>query len=283
MVADEGARRMPARWNLAANLASLARRSFGPAAAMHVLARIRGSKLGLRTHLVLFGLAIVVPVQIYSAVLLHRYSQSEREQSEQRVLQIARALNADIDREISAIITTLETLATADALALKDFKSFHLQAKEALKSRPWNVLVIDASAPPARQYAAAAGHAAAGQRGSRARPGAHRAGDRPALRHRPLHGHRGQALDLLRQRSRATAQGHRVCAGHVAGAGAAGRDPEGGEPAAGLVRGGVGPEEHQHGAHAHGRAVPGPAGAGSLAQPLRRQPRGRHHDRRFGG
>jgi PAS domain S-box-containing protein len=145
MVADEGARRMPARWNLAANLASLARRSFGPAAAMHVLARIRGSKLGLRTHLVLFGLAIVVPVQIYSAVLLHRYSQSEREQSEQRVLQIARALNADIDREISAIITTLETLATADALALKDFKSFHLQAKEALKSRPWNVLVIDAT------------------------------------------------------------------------------------------------------------------------------------------
>ena len=81
MVADEGARRMPARWNLAANLASLARRSFGPAAAMHVLARIRGSKLGLRTHLVLFGLAIVVPVQIYSAVLLHRYSQSERETS----------------------------------------------------------------------------------------------------------------------------------------------------------------------------------------------------------
>jgi PAS domain S-box-containing protein len=147
MVADEGARRMPARWNLAPNLTSLAglaSRSFGPAAAMHVLARLRGSKLGLRTHLVLFGLAIVVPVQIYSAVLLHRYSQSEREQSEQRVLQIVRALNADIDREIWAIITTLETLATSDALALKDFKSFHLQAKEALKSRPWNVLVIDA-------------------------------------------------------------------------------------------------------------------------------------------
>jgi hypothetical protein len=117
MVADEGARRMPARWNLAANLAGLAR----PAAALDVLARLRGSKLGLRTHLVLFGLAIVVPVQIYSAVLLHRYSQSEREQSEQRVLQIVRALNADIDREIWAIITTLETLATSDALALNDF------------------------------------------------------------------------------------------------------------------------------------------------------------------
>src|SRR5262245_43862513 len=146
MGADEGARRMPARWNLAASLirlAGFARRSFGPATAMHVLARLRGSKLGLRTHLVLFGLAIVVPVQIYSAVLLHRYSQAERLQNEQRVLQIARSLNADIDREIWAIVTTLETLATADALAVKDFRSFHLQAKEALKSRPWNVLVVD--------------------------------------------------------------------------------------------------------------------------------------------
>ena len=144
-MAEKGSTGMRASWNLGARLASLAGRGLGPAAAMNVLARLRGSKLGLRTHLLIFGLAIVVPVQIYSAFLLHRYSQSEREQNEQRALQIARALSADIDREVTAIITTLETLATADALAVKDFKSFHLQAKEALRSRPWNVLVIDAN------------------------------------------------------------------------------------------------------------------------------------------
>ena len=43
---------------------------------MEVLAALRGSKLGLRTHLVIFGLAIVVPVLLYSAFLLHRYTQS---------------------------------------------------------------------------------------------------------------------------------------------------------------------------------------------------------------
>ena len=112
---------------------------------MNVLARLRGSKLGLRTHLIIFGLAIVVPVLLYSAFLLHRFSQSERASNEQRALQIAQALSADIDREITAIITTLETLATSDALTVKDFKSFHLQAEEALKSRPWKVLVIDSN------------------------------------------------------------------------------------------------------------------------------------------
>src|SRR5262245_28667654 len=143
MVADKGWTGMPASWNFASRLASLARRGLGPAAALNVLARLRGSKLGLRTHLVLFALAIVVPVQIYSAFLLHRYAQAERAQNEQRVLQIARALSADIDREVRAIITTLEALATSNALAARDFKGFHQQAKEALKSRPWNVLVID--------------------------------------------------------------------------------------------------------------------------------------------
>ena len=55
---------------------------------------------------------------------------------------IARALSADIDREITAIITTLEALATSPALATRDFMAFHVQALEALRSRPsWNVVL----------------------------------------------------------------------------------------------------------------------------------------------
>jgi len=110
---------------------------------MEALAAWRGSQLGLRTHLVVFGLAIVVPVLLYSAFVLQRYTQSERASNERRALGIARALSADIDREITAIITTLETLATATALSIRDFETFHEQAKEALKSRPWNVVLID--------------------------------------------------------------------------------------------------------------------------------------------
>ena len=117
----------------------------GLPAAIEGLARLRGSKLGLRAHLLIFGLAIVVPVLAYSAFLLHRYTHSVRAADERRALQIARALNADVDREITAIITTLETLATSDALAARDFRSFYAQAKEALRSRPWNVVLLDAN------------------------------------------------------------------------------------------------------------------------------------------
>ena len=145
MVADEGARRMPGTLELGGKSCRPRKTQFRACRGHERAGPLAWLQAWAAHALVLFGLAIVVPVQIYSAFLLHRYSQSERAQNEQRVLQVARALNADIDREIWAIITTLETLATSDALALKDFKSFHLQAKEALRSRPWNVLVIDPS------------------------------------------------------------------------------------------------------------------------------------------
>jgi len=117
-----------------------------PAAAINALAHVRATKLSLRTHLVVFGLAIVVPALLYSAFILERYTRSVHASDERRALQIARALSADVDREISAIITTLETLATSDAIATGDFKSFHLQAQEALRSRPtWHVVLVDAN------------------------------------------------------------------------------------------------------------------------------------------
>jgi PAS domain S-box-containing protein len=119
------------------------KRGLGPQRAMEWLAGLRGSKPGLRTHLVIFGLAIVVPVFLFIGFLLHRYTQSERLANERRALEVARALSADIDREITAITTTLETLATADALAVGDFATFYAGAKQALKSRPWNVVLID--------------------------------------------------------------------------------------------------------------------------------------------
>jgi PAS domain S-box-containing protein len=104
----------------------------------------RTIRLGLRTHLVVFGFAIVVPVLLYSAFVVHRYSESERVSSERRALEIARGLSGDIDREFVSVVTTLETLATSDTLARKAFDQFRAQAIGALKSRPWNVALVDA-------------------------------------------------------------------------------------------------------------------------------------------
>ena len=50
---------MPGGWNLGALRIW---KGLGPMAAVEVLAAWRGSKLGLRSHLVILGLAIVVPV-----------------------------------------------------------------------------------------------------------------------------------------------------------------------------------------------------------------------------
>ena len=132
-------------------------------AAIEVLAAWRGSKLGLRSHLVIFGLAIVVPVLLYSAFLLHRYTQSVHASNERRALEIARALSADIDREITAIITTLETLATSRSLLYEDFADFYAQAKEALRSRPWHVVLIGANRQQLVNTRVPLGHAAARQ------------------------------------------------------------------------------------------------------------------------
>jgi PAS domain S-box-containing protein len=119
------------------------KRGLGLQRVMEWLALLRGSKLGLRTHLVVFGLAIVVPVFLFIGFLLNRYTHSERIANERRALEVARALSADIDREITAITTTLETLATANELAAGDFETFYARAKQALKSRPWHVVLID--------------------------------------------------------------------------------------------------------------------------------------------
>jgi PAS domain S-box-containing protein len=130
---------MAASWNLK-SLAS--HRWPGFEAAMHWLAVLRGSKLGLRTHLVIFGLAIVVPVLLHIGFLLYRYTQQERIANERRALEIARALSADVDREIMSMITTLETLATANALVTGDFQAFHTRARQALQARKWNLVLI---------------------------------------------------------------------------------------------------------------------------------------------
>src|SRR5258706_7752467 len=133
---------MPSGWNLGR---LRARRGPGPMAAIEVLAALRGSKLGLRAHLVIFGLAIVVPVLIYSAFVLNRYTQSVHASNARRALETARALSADIDREVTAITTTLEALATSRSLLYEDYADFYAQAKEALRSRPWDVALIGAN------------------------------------------------------------------------------------------------------------------------------------------
>ena len=79
----------------------------------------------VRTYLVLFALALTVPLLALAVFALDRMASIEEAQLERRVVEAARDLAADIDRELDRAIVTLETLATSAELARGDFRAFH--------------------------------------------------------------------------------------------------------------------------------------------------------------
>lgn len=88
----------------------------------------------LRAHLFAFAAAILLPVSVLTAALLLNSAQLQREQLETRLGEVAGDLTDDIDRFVSNLITTLQTVATSPALAENDLLSFHRQASAAARS-----------------------------------------------------------------------------------------------------------------------------------------------------
>src|SRR5204863_8096477 len=79
----------------------------------------------LRSQFLLFGLCLVLPNVILAGFLLYEIAGNDRAQLEQRMIQVAGGLAADIDRELQRRIIILQTLATARSLARDDFSAFH--------------------------------------------------------------------------------------------------------------------------------------------------------------
>ena len=97
----------------------------------------------LRTFLILFALALTIPLIGLAIFALNRMASLEQSTTERRVLQIAEDLADDIDRELERAVVTLETLATSPALAQGDFATFHAQAGRALRRDRAGILLID--------------------------------------------------------------------------------------------------------------------------------------------
>jgi two-component sensor histidine kinase len=93
------------------------------------------------TYLGLFGLAIAVPLLLLLGALLFQSLSAQREQLERRGLQVLQALVNDIDRDLDRDLTILRTLATSQALAISDWRTFHSQAQAALQGRAYLVLI----------------------------------------------------------------------------------------------------------------------------------------------
>lgn len=96
----------------------------------------------LRTFLVLFALALIIPLVFQAIFALNQMARTEQAEIERRVSQAARELVADIDRELERAFVTLETLATSDALKRDDLRSFHAQALLALRPSDQAAIVL---------------------------------------------------------------------------------------------------------------------------------------------
>lgn len=93
------------------------------------------------SYLSLFGLTITVPLLMLLGALLFQSASAQRAQLEARVVQVLEALVNDIDRDLDRDITILHTLATSEALASADWRTFYDRAKAGLQGRAYLVLV----------------------------------------------------------------------------------------------------------------------------------------------
>jgi two-component sensor histidine kinase len=99
----------------------------------------------IRTFLVLFALALILPLIGLAVLALNQLASLEERETERRVLQVAQSLADEIDRELDRATITLETLATSAALARGEFEAFHEQASQALRRDKAGILLVDRS------------------------------------------------------------------------------------------------------------------------------------------
>ena len=99
----------------------------------------RGEKRGAWTiaeYLTAYGIAVIAPILLFSGLLLHHYNSIGHSQLEQEALQVARAVTADIDRELGVMVATVEAVALYPELESGDYASFHKHAKAVADLHP---------------------------------------------------------------------------------------------------------------------------------------------------
>jgi signal transduction histidine kinase/ActR/RegA family two-component response regulator len=99
----------------------------------------------LRTSLVALVVAGIVPVLIFASAVVVVLWRHDREATEARLRNTARALALAVDREVSAAVTTLEVLATSEYLERGDLRAFYGVAARAVESQRadgWLTIVL---------------------------------------------------------------------------------------------------------------------------------------------
>jgi PAS domain S-box-containing protein len=97
----------------------------------------------IQWHLALFGVCILVPVLIVSAIAAMHLASIERARYQHDALMLARNIANDIDRELGTTIAMAQTLALAPSLQRGDFAAFDAYAREIQKIRGNFIIVRD--------------------------------------------------------------------------------------------------------------------------------------------
>ena len=91
----------------------------------------------------LLGCLVALPALLFSAYLIARSAELERDSAQARLQEVARSLNASIDREVGYLGVTLRLLATAPSLENNDLPAFHSRAQAALRDIGAYMILVD--------------------------------------------------------------------------------------------------------------------------------------------
>jgi signal transduction histidine kinase/ActR/RegA family two-component response regulator len=106
-------------------------------------ARRPGRLFGLRWHLVGLVAVSLLPGILFAAALVGRSARETRAAVEAELLQRARVHAAGIDREITASVRALDTLAHSETLARGDLEAFRREALRVVEARPdWLAILV---------------------------------------------------------------------------------------------------------------------------------------------
>lgn len=96
-------------------------------------------------HLALFAVALLTPILLFTFLLAQHLAEYEQRARETQLLSIARSLTADVDREISGVISTLKALSNSPSLQNGNLEAFYQQAKLTLAPAKRNAVLMDTS------------------------------------------------------------------------------------------------------------------------------------------
>lgn len=105
--------------------------------------KTRARGLSISAVLVMFALVIGLPVLGFCAVALSRYAEAERRDAENLARSVARALAAEVDKDLAAQFAMLDVLSRSPLLASGELSGFYEMAVLALGRRDVQVVLRD--------------------------------------------------------------------------------------------------------------------------------------------